>query len=482
MTREVLGKMAVAILSTISLALWLFSESPALRNESLMGFVYRETSSICHDSSTQWMIFLGAIVFFIVFILLRFGQNARLFFESSNASLWLISALLVATFAYVFKYQESAQSTQALVLLATAAVGQGAVSFSEWWAKGNDSSKVHLIISIFALLLLSASLWWGFCIELAFQYLGQVRWSGPWDNPNLYGLLMGVGIALIIGQHSKNLKCKFHKSEGRSWKLRIRKFAVIFLFLFAIGLMAHGLLRSYSRGAWLATACGLTYLVWQQIYSTVRQTSKAGIGRKEPIILIGLNISRLRENWLPFFVIVLSTIVIAFWHFRQTEWHPARRAFSAINTVDFSWRNRIAAWQGALQITAEHPWFGAGWNKPEPLYQNYYLSSKINESAAIRTNDYLMLGATLGIPVLFCFEIYLWLALTTKLAISNRQSKISETDWLKTTCRAGSIVLIVGFWFDGGLFKLPTAMTFWILLELGSAFQERVATQTDEFL
>ena len=34
-------------------------------------------------------------------------------------------------------------------------------------------------------------------------------------------------------------------------------------------------------------------------------------------------------------------------------------------------------------------------------------------------------------------------------------------------CRAGAIVLLVGFWFDGGLFKLATGATFWILLELG---------------
>ena len=34
-------------------------------------------------------------------------------------------------------------------------------------------------------------------------------------------------------------------------------------------------------------------------------------------------------------------------------------------------------------------------------------------------------------------------------------------------CRAGAAVLLVGFWFDGGLFKLATAAPFWILLELG---------------
>ena len=40
-------------------------------------------------------------------------------------------------------------------------------------------------------------------------------------------------------------------------------------------------------------------------------------------------------------------------------------------------------------------------------------------------------------------------------------------NWLQIVCRSGAIVLLVGFWFDGGLFGLSTAATFWILLELG---------------
>jgi O-antigen ligase len=172
-------------------------------------------------------------------------------------------------------------------------------------------------------------------------------------------------------------------------------------------------------------------------------------------------ISRLKNNWLPLSVVLMSAVVLVFWHFRQTNWHPAQRALSAVNTIDFSWRNRIAAWEGALQIAAERPWFSAGWNQPELLYEHYYLPPRLNESAAIEMNDYLMLAATLGIPALFCFGMYLWLSLTRKL-------EMTEMGWLKTTCRAGAIVLLVGFWFDGGLFKLPTAATFWILLELGN--------------
>src|ERR1039457_1786763 len=141
-------------------------------------------------------------------------------------------------------------------------------------------------------------------------------------------------------------------------------------------------------------------------------------------------------------------------------------AFSVGNQNDFSWRNRIAAWQGTLQIMAKYPWLGAGWNQPEPLFEHYYLPPKLNESASIEMNDYLMLGATLGLPALFCFGAYLWLCLTQKSEI--------EVDWIKTACRAGAIVLAVGFWFDGGLFKLPTASTFWILLELGRANEQKV--------
>jgi hypothetical protein len=41
--------------------------------------------------------------------------------------------------------------------------------------------------------------------------------------------------------------------------------------------------------------------------------------------------------------------------------------------------------------------------------------------------------------------------------------------------------LLVGFWFDGGLLKLPTAATFWILLELGSVtLHKGAANQTNE--
>jgi len=120
---------------------------------------------------------------------------------------------------------------------------------------------------------------------------------------------------------------------------------------------------------------------------------------------------------------------------------------------------------------------GVGWNKVVETYSKRY-SPPEGGAAAIATNDYLMLGTTLGIPALFCFGMYVWLSLTTNSGarIQKPESALPPSIFhspssilLAATCRAGAIVLLVGFWFDGGLFKLATASTFWILLELGRA-------------
>jgi O-antigen ligase len=211
----------------------------------------------------------------------------------------------------------------------------------------------------------------------------------------------------------------------------------------------------------MAAICGLAYLV-NKVFSFPRLRQRLRRGEQFSTFS-----QWLRRN-APFLaIIVLSLCALAFWQSRQTDGAIARRAVSVGNMNDFSWRNRLSAWEGALQIMAEHPWLGAGWNQPERMYDNYYRPVKSEEAAAIYLNDYFMLGATLGIPALFCFGMYIWLSLKQNSEFD--KSEIRGVDWSKTVCRAGAIVLLVGFWFDGGLFNLPTASMFWILLELGVA-------------
>jgi O-antigen ligase len=319
---------------------------------------------------------------------------------------------------------------------------------------------IALVVFILSLLLVLASI--GYADARSFYiFLDQKRSSGPWNNPNIFGLLMGTGMVLVIGQLVQSVTPKSQRQKSG-----VGFFFALLCFIAAM-LMGRGLFHSFSRGAWVATVCGVSYLLGSRLWTLGHEgeLQKSEIGDRKSEISCS---SWLKNYWLPLAVILASGVAMLFWHFRQTDWHPVQRALSAVNTVDFSWRNRIAAWEGDLQMMAEHPWFGTGWNQPESLYEHYYLPSKLCEGGAIETNDYLMLGATLGIAAFFCFVMYVWLSLTKKSEIGNQRSEISGIDWLQATCRAGAIVLLVGFWFDGGLFKLPTAATFWILLELGA--------------
>jgi O-antigen ligase len=201
-----------------------------------------------------------------------------------------------------------------------------------------------------------------------------------------------------------------------------------------------------------------------------KQKAEIGRGKAETLKVEMLKAAR---RWVALAVICGSITVLGFWSFGHTELAVARRAYSVANANDFSWRNRMAAWEGGLQMMAEKPWFGFGWNEPERIYSAFYCPAKVDEGMAFQLNDYFMLGATLGLPALLCFAVYILLALSGRQktglpAPPTLDFRLWTLD-SAAVCRAGAAVLLVGFWFDGGLFELATAATFWVLLELGRA-------------
>ena len=233
--------------------------------------------------------------------------------------------------------------------------------------------------------------------------------------------------------------------------------------------MGVGLVKSYSRGAWVGTAVGVAYLAYQ-------------VGKAEKL---KAEMLKTGHRWVALSVICASIGVLTFWSFRETEWRVARRVVSVGNINDFSWRNRLSAWEGAFQMMADKPWFGFGWNQPERVYDSFYRPARLTEGAAIQMNDYLMLGSTLGVPALLCFLMYVGLSLKgSPMEDRGQRSEdrgqrtdhgppctdhrpLTTDHWAKAVCSAVAVVLLVGFWFDGGLFKLATAAPFWVLLEGG---------------
>ena len=52
-------------------------------------------------------------------------------------------------------------------------------------------------------------------------------------------------------------------------------------------------------------------------------------------------------------------------------------------------------------------------------------------------------------------------------AEAETEKLVASHSSLRAACLAGALVFVVAFWFDGGLFDLPTAAMFWVLIELG---------------
>jgi O-antigen ligase len=423
-----------------------------------------------HDPEARLQIFIcltGYLVFFVLFRIFKKSFLRENFVWLGFVSIMAIIALLSCPVL----------GLQALIFLGGITMGQvilflnnlqcydAKLSFQSDFYVGGES--VLFLVLFFASVCHQG--------DGMFKYGLEVRRSGPWENPNIYGVLMGVGFIMAAGWVVLPLK-----SYVLGYRLKhfisILQCGEILRSICLVGagmLFANALLSSYSRGASIGAGCGLVYLFWQAVQSLKTQihnpeTEDHGLQFKVYSFIYNSVIRRIGIKFSIYLIILVSITTACFWQIQGGDLSVVGRAVSIVNRNDFSWRNRVDAWVGALQIISEQPWVGRGWENAEPLYENYYLPSKLDDGLAIEMNDYLMLGATLGIPALFCFGMYLWLSLTKKLETRNQNPKLAEVEWLQITCRAGAIVLLVGFWFDGGLFKLATGSTFWILLELGN--------------
>jgi O-antigen ligase len=455
-------------------------------------FVLHRQSSIFHGIEAillqiQWMLLIPMVVWCVSFVFLTFSLN----------DLPLIGLLLIAIAAYFIGYVVSSRATDAIILLAGVTLGKSAFVLLRHDEGRNDLEirNSEFGISNFLtglVLLLAFSSWWH--LRAVSNFYHGPRWTGLWNNPNIYGMLMGAGLTLAIGMIAACLKSKVQspklKIKGQTstvqspqskigkaesiWKFALRTPHSALLFV-AAGMMAVGLFFSYSRGAWLGTAIGLLYL------------AKAYGKLKWQYVVMGVGLGALS--------------VVLFWGRTADtdQWYLKRLDLNRPSA-----QHRDAAWGAAFQMMRDHP-FGVGWNRAVETYSKNY-SPPEGGAAAITTNDYLMLGTQIGIPALLCFIAYVALCLrsprptvrspqsavvsptsSTKMESAGRQDACATLDsglWtldsqLRVACRSAAIAMLVAFWFDGGLFKLATASVFWILLELGSE-RQKLKTETDQ--
>jgi hypothetical protein len=301
----------------------------------------------------------------------------------------LICLLLVALTVYFTNNATVSQALDALILLAGVTLGR-AVRFivgdemtSLISKHGNQKPRNQLetphVVSYFLIgliVLLAFSSWWH--LDMSGNYYHGPRWMGLWDNPNIYGMLMGVGFVLAVGLFALTLTLSHPMGEGMSRGTR----ALPFILFIAAGMMGVGLFFSYSRGAWMAITIGLLYLAWS--YGKLKW-KYVGIGAGCVALGVGLVWGNTSDS---------------------APWYLKRLDFSRPSA-----QHRVSAWRGAVQMMRDHP-LGVGWNNAVSTYEKNY-SPPEGGAAALTMNSYLMLGTELGLPGLLCFVSYVALSFRT---------------------------------------------------------------------
>jgi hypothetical protein len=317
--------------------------------------------------------------YFIVFLMLEPRARSGTFdLRLANQNVWLAAFVLLSLLRYGLAYDTASHSIQMVVLVAGIVFGKAFGTWARWvgrrtpcapdqygWRNGAHGVTRPTLLLAILLILLAVSALWQPGSSMVFQYHGATRWNGVWDNPNLYGLLMGVGVVLAAGQIVRCLQF----ADGRR-----RKIFCVLLCFFAEIFCGIGLFKSYSRGAWLAVFAVLIYLAVQ-----IFRFSRFSVW--------------FCRNWFSLALLTISLLLLAFWQFRFVEQLPAQRLFSAANLNDFSWRNRMIAWEGAVRMMKDMPLAGFGWGQAEMAYGKQYCPPRLNnESGAIEMNDFLMIG------------------------------------------------------------------------------------------
>lgn len=459
------SKRRVGVWPLVLLGLAVVFGSQYIRQLSIDSGPFRELAvlilGLTDSQGDQWLTMVCLGGYYVAFTCFLFRLRRAGAGTSSNEwwSFWLpefclliFAARVVA--AYGLNYQTAYFFSDSLTLFAGVTIGRVVAVWRCWradqeWAKGVNTR----ILSTMIFLLAGASLFHPY-MGRTFYYREQERWIGPYYNPNTFGLLMGVGVVLAVGLLIWNFGSRTNNgdtSSFRGWRWLRRLF-----FGAGVGLCGLGLVNSFSRGSWLGTFCGLTYLIGMTLPLLWRRAAA--------------NKRRVWRQLIPSTaILVLSVVVLAFWNFRHTENRVVRRVFSVGNPNDFSWRNRVTTGMGALQMMADCPWLGFGWNQVERQYTDLYRVPKLSESSAISLNDYFVIGVSVGLPALMGMLVYVWWRFRSGHAsYLARLSELSALDWQMMVCRAGLLVLAVGFVVEKGIFYIAMGAPFWMLLELGA--------------
>lgn len=367
------------------------------------------------------------------------------------SNLLLLGILIWVLATYILQYRQAASRTDALVLLCCLLLNQGLI----WMLAERGEDVAMQVRRSFVTLFIVIGC---FCLFLSplnsnpnvirggqFMYHSQARWTGIWQNPNIFGLLMAVVFVLSAGRLWRRLQ---KRDEGH-W--------LPYLLPSVIAIIC--VMKSYSRGAWVGTLCGAAFLFWHDWAGnawTNNDLPPQNNDRKKKLFLFG--IAGLVLGFL---------LVLAFKTAEQKQIPIVQRMVSAFGQRDFSSQNRLASYQDGINMLTDRPFAGFGWENVIRVHTALYLQSGLSTGEAIKLNDFLMLALRLGLPMFSVFLLFLWVWFSAGRRQNPMPKKFDQDIRL---CRSATLMLAVGFLFMDGLFRLACGGAFWLFLTLSLDF------------
>lgn len=369
------------------------------------------------------------------------------------ANLLLLPILVCVGTRYVRQYKEAGGGTDALVFLICVLLNQWLI-----WVLGGrrDNDIAGRARSSFVTLFTVFACACAFLTPLVpdpnsvfhgqYRYHEQVRWSGIWQNPNIFGLIMAVALMFSL---------------ARAWSA-LKKAAYVELMFWSIPAAIAGasIVKSYSRGAWAATVCGIAFFVWNSLDQKLPDLRDETIS-PQPVRFRKLLV------WASLGFVIGFVLVCVLKFAANAQVSFAQRIFSIFSNRDFSSQNRLASFQDGINMLLDHLWIGYGWDNIIAIHSALYLQSGLSTGEAIKLNDFLMLALRLGLPLFAVFLFYLrvWLLRGDK---DRALRSICDADIL--LCRTATLMLAISFMFTDGLFRLVSGGSFWLFLTLSFDF------------
>ena len=229
-----------------------------------------------------------------------------------------------------------------------------------------------------------------------FIILGRfMRASGSFHQPNPYagylGLCLPVAASLTLWSWNRFW---FSLPENPKSKIPNPKFLLWALFYtISTGIIALGLLASWSRGGWMGAVIGLTLVVVLRS----RRAMMLGVGGVV-VLLIAILLGSTLPAWIPAPVTARLQDIPAYFGLGDVLNQP-------VTDENFAVIERVAHWVAALRMWEQAPWVGVGpgnyatvyptvrllrWEEPLGHAHNIYLNT-LAESGLIGLSAYGLL-------------------------------------------------------------------------------------------